>query len=279
MIYTLTKIELEKIFRKIRSYIGFLAILALTMIVQIAIYVDGEKMISHNLQSVKDSFLFVGNLINGYLIGNILLQGLFLQIPFLIVLVGGDLFAGEATAGTYRMLLTRPVSRLQIAASKFIAGFIYTNMLIAFLALTSLGLSILIFGRGELLVIKDIVYIFAEDDVLWRFILSYGYAVLSMTTVLALSYLFSSLVENAIGPIVATMAVIIVFLIISAFQLEILQNVKPFLFTYHMSRWREFMSDPVDYWKVINSGLVLFVHIIGLTGITYYLFKKKDILT
>lgn len=272
-------LELQKIFRKIRTYIGFIAIGIIVPIVQVALYLEGEKYINFATQNLQQSFLFVGNLLNGYLIANIVLQSLFIQIPFLIVLVGGDLLAGEATAGTYRMLLTRPLSRFKLITSKFIAGIIYTNLLILWLAVLSLGISVLFFGTGELLVLKDKIYIFAENDVLWRFIFAYGYATLSMTTVMALSFLFSSLVENAIGPIVATMAVIIIFLIISALPIESLEFVKPYLFINHINEWRAFMSDPVDYGNVMTSGLVLLGHILGLYFITLYLFIKKDILS
>ena len=276
---TLVWLELQKIFRKIRTYIGFIAIGVITPIVQIALYFEGEKYINFATQNLKQSFLFVGNLLNGYLIANIIIQSLFIQIPFLIVLVGGDLLAGEATAGTYRMLLTRPVSRFKVITSKFIAGIIYTNLLILWLAILSLGVSVLFFGTGELIVLRDKIYIFAENDILWRFVLAYGFAMLSMITVLSLSFLFSSLVENAIGPIVASMAVIIVFLIISALPIDFLQNIKPFLFTNHMTEWRAFMVDPVNYENVIYSGLVLVAHAIGLYSLTLYLFVKKDILS
>ena len=272
-------LELQKIFRKIRTYIGFIAIGVVTPIVQIALSIEGEKYINFATQNLKQSFVFVGNLLNGYLIANIILQALFIQIPFLIVLVGGDLLAGEATAGTYRMLLTRPVSRFKVITAKFIAGIVYTNLLILWLAVLSLGVSVLFFGTGELIVLRDKIYIFAENDVLWRFILAYGFATLSMTTVMALSFLFSSLVENAIGPIVATMAVIIIFIIVSALPIQFLENIKPFLFINHMNEWRAFMVDPVDYGHVITSGLVLLGHIVGFYLITLYLFIKKDILS
>ena len=276
---TLIGIELGKIFRKWRTYIGFIAIGALTPIVQIALAIEGQKTIDFYTQNITKSFIFVGNLLNGYLIANIVLQSLFVHIPFLIVLVGGDLLAGEATAGTYRILITRPVSRFQIVTSKFITGFIYTNLLLLWLVILSLGVSVLIFGTGELIVLKDKIYIFAENDVLWRFIGAYGYAVLSMTMVLALSFLFSSLVENAIGPIVATMAVIIVFLILSAINVDILKDIRPYLFTSYMTQWRAFFDDPVDFMEIVKSGVILFGQIAALYFITLYIFIKKDILT
>lgn len=279
MIAKLVSIELSKIFRKLRTYIGFGAIGVLVPIVQISLYFTGDEYINFATRNLKDSFLFVGNLLNGYLVAYIVLQALFIHIPFLIVLVGSDVFAGEATAGTYRMIVTRPVSRFAISASKFIAGFFYTNLLLIWLLIVSLGVSLLIFGTGELFVLQNKIYIFASNDVLWRFLFAYGFSVISMTTVFAISFFFSSMVENAIGPIVATMAVIIIFIILSALPIEILDPIKPYLFTNHMVKWREFFGDPVDYVAVIDSVLILLVHIVALFAITTYIFKRKDILT
>lgn len=276
---TLIGIELSKIFRKWRTYIGFIAIGAIVPIVQIALFYEGDGYINMALRNVKDNFVFVGNLMNGYLIGHFILQALYIHIPFLIVLVGGDLLAGEATSGTYRMLITRPISRLSLLTSKYIAGIIYTNMLLLFLAILSVGLSLLIFGDGELLVFRSKIYIFAADDVLWRFVLAYGFATLSLSTVLGLSFLFSSLVENAIGPIVATMAVIIIFVILSALPIEALSAIKPYLFTNYMAEWRSFFTDPIEYGKIYTSAGILLAHIVGFYLITLFLFTRKDILS
>jgi len=89
-------------------------------------------------RDLQQSFIFVGNLLNTYFVSYLILNSLSVHIPFLITLVAGDLLAGEATAGTYRLILTRPVSRMKIVSSKFIAGIIYTFLLILWLAIVSL---------------------------------------------------------------------------------------------------------------------------------------------
>jgi ABC-2 type transport system permease protein len=276
---TLIWVELQKIFKKWRTYIGFIAIGVLTLIVQVALYYTGEKFLNFQMKGLSDSFIFTGNLFNGYLVANLVLQGLFVHIPFLIVLVGGDLLAGEATAGTYRMLLIRPVSRLEVVSAKFLAGIIYTCLLLFWLALISLGGSLLIFGGGELLVMKSKLIIFASNDILWRFAFAYAYATLSMSTVFAYSFFFSSLVENAIGPIVATMALIIILLILSAIPVEFLQNIQPYFFTSHMIKWNGFFDDVVNYKEIFNSVWILLAHIAVLFVITSAIFIKKDILS
>ena len=275
----LVLIELSKIFHKKRTYISFAVILLITSIILTALYFNGDKYLAFATRSLNNSFEFSGNLLNGYLIAFIILQSLSAYIPFLILLVGGDLLAGEATSGTYRIMLTRPITRHSFITAKFIAGIIYTNLLLIFMMAISLGFGIIIFGTGELIVFRDKLYVFAQDDIIWRFLLSYGFVILSMTTVLSLSILFSSLVENAIGPIISTMFVIITFLIISALNIEALDSIKPYLFTNHMSAWRNFFVNPIDLSGIALSFLVLLGHIFIFYFLTVIIFKRKDILS
>ena len=277
---TLVNIELYKIFRKWRTYIGFIAIAVLVPVIQLAMLAEGERSLDFMTRNLQQSFVFVGNLLNGYLISYIILNSLVIHIPFLIALVAGDLLAGEATAGTYRLLITRPVSRFKLITAKFFSGIIYTNILVFWLAIISLGVGILIFGVGELIVIKSSsVIIFPKYDILWRFLLGYGLASLSMMVVASLAFLLSSLVENSIGPIVSTMAIIIVFIIISAIDIEIFQKIKPFLFTNYMNSWRLLFDDPVDVAGIRQSIIILVGHIVVFYGVAAYIFQKKDILT
>ncbi len=276
---TLIYIELIKIYKKWRTYIGFIAIGVIIPIVQFALYSTQENYIKMLTRGLQDSFIFIGTLFNGYLIAYLILASLFIHIPFLIVLVGGDELAGEATAGTYRILLTRPVSRFEIVFSKYIAGIIYVITLIAWLAFLSLGVSILLFGRGELIAFRGKLIIFTPDDVLWRFIYAYLYAILSMTTVFSLSFFFSSFVENAIGPIIASMAVMIILLVLSALPKEFFENIQPYFFTTHMTKWENFFDENVNFKEILNSAFVLVVYSSVFFILTTINFVRKDILS
>jgi len=280
MMTRLIKIELYKIFKKWRTYIGFIAIGLLVAIIQIAMFFEGQKSLDFMTRNIQESFLFVGNLLNGFFISYLILNMLAVHIPFLITLVAGDLLAGEATAGTYRILLTRPVSRMQVITSKFIAGNIYTFTLILWLAIVSLGIGAILFGFGELIVIKSgAVIILDRNDVIWRFLLAYSFAALGMSVVCSLAFFFSSLVENAVGPIIATMAIIIVFVIISAIDIEVFKSIKPYLFTNYILSWRLIFGDPINTSKLLKAVLILLGHIVFLYGVTAIIFKRKDVLS
>ena len=275
----LVQTELYKIFRKGRSYIGFGAIAFIVIVIQIALFVDGESYLELGTQSLKDSFTFQGNLLNGYLSVFIILSSLWVHIPFLIALVAGDLIAGEAAAGTLRILLIRPISRTQIIWAKFTAVLIYVLAIVVFMAALSIGTGLLIFGEGDLFVMKDMLYIFDSSDALWRILASFAFSFLSMSMVASLAFMLSAVVDSSLGPIIMTMSIIIVFMIVSSIDLSIFRAVKPFMFTTYMGAWREFFSDPVDWHKVNTAVVALVAHIFIFLGFTTWYFKRKDILT
>ncbi|MFZ1423274.1 MAG: ABC transporter permease subunit [Saprospiraceae bacterium] len=274
----LLKIELFKISRKPRSYIGFVAITTIVLLIEMALYVDGNNYMQFFLQQLETSFQIEGNLLTGNLVCFIILQTLIIQMPLLVALVTGDLISGEAASGTIRFLLTKPYSRTKILFSKFIAGNIYVAFLLIWLGILALGGGLLIFGDGDHLVLKsEELVILRQGDTLWRFIAAFGIAFLSLGVVAAFSLMLSCFTDNSIGPIVSSMAVIILFTIIGSLELPIFDSIKPFLFTTHMIVWRTMFDNPIDWTLVSNSLLILVFHILLFLGISWYHFKTKDI--
>ena len=270
--------EFIKILAKPRSYIGIGALTLLICIILFAMKADGSSFISFVTSSFEQTLSFNGTILNGNLIAFIILQMLIVHIPLLVALVTGDLISGEAAMGTVRMLATKPISRTKIVISKFIAGAVYTFILTLWLIFLSLFVSKFIFGSGDLIVLNsEGLVILKEQDILWRYGLSFIVAFLSLLTVSSVSICFSAFAENSIGPIVSTMAVIILFTIIGSMEVSVFQNIKPFLFTTHMASWRSFFEDPVPYSKIFNSIIILLVHNVLLVSIAIVKFNKKDI--
>jgi ABC-2 type transport system permease protein len=232
------------------------------------------------LQALKGRFDINGKILNGYFICNLVLQMLLVHVPLLIALVAGDVLAGEANMGTIRMLLTKPISRTTIIMSKFMATIIYTLLLLVWMALLSLLVSIALFGTDDLIIFKsDKVILLREATVLWRFAGAFVYAAIGMTVVTSLAILLSVFAENAIGPIVGTMSIIILFTILSGLDLPFFNAVKPLLFTRHMLAWKGFFNEPVNYASVLQSALILVGHIAIFMGLAIYSFNRKDILS
>ncbi len=270
--------EFVKILSKPRSYLGIGALTLLIGIIIFAMKVDGNSIVSFVTASFEQTLTFNGKVINGNLITFIILQMLIVHIPLLVALVTGDLISGEAAMGTIRMLATKPISRTQIVLSKFIAGALYTLFLTLWLGLLALGLSHLIFGSGDLIVLNsDGIVILPENDILWRYGAGFAVAFLSLLTVSSLSICLSTFAENSIGPIVATMAIILLFTIIGTLDVTVFDSIKPYLFTTHMASWRSYFEDPVPFASIKQSIIILLVHNVIFICVSIIGFNKKDI--
>lgn len=270
--------EFIKIAAKPRSYIGLIALSVLIGVIIFAMKADGPSYISFVTSSFEQTLSFSGNIMNGNLIAFIILQMLIVHVPLLVALVTGDLISGEANMGTIRMLASKPISRSSIVLSKFFAGAIYTLLLTVWLGFLSLYVARLLFGTGDLMVLNsDGLIILSESDVEWRYLYGFLTAYLSLLTVSTLSICLSAFAENSIGPIVSTMAIIILFTIIGTMDVSVFDSIKPYLFTTHMAAWRSYFMDPVP-WKAINESiLILLVHNVVLIGIALFQFNRKDI--
>ena len=278
--WQLTRIELYKIFKKPRTYIAFAAIGLIILLIQTAMYADGEAYMEFMLQNINAAFDIEGKKMNGYFIFYLILHTLLVHVPLLICLVAGDAVAGEANMGTLRLLVAKPVSRTSLLVSKFIAASIYTLLLLTFMAVLGLLGSVALFGVSDLMVQKSDMFILIDkSDVLWRYVAAYGFAALSMITVAALAFLFSVFADNSIGPIIGAMSVVIVATILTTMDIPVFYALKPYLFTNHMLNWKGFFDRPVDVREVLKSATVLLFHIVLFVSLAVYFFRKKDVLS
>jgi len=271
--------EIYKVFIRRRSYIAFVAVFLVIIVLLLALNYEGEEILGLITTSLQDSFSFQGSLINGNLFAHVVLRSLWVHIPILLILVTGDLVAGECQSGTVRLILSRPISRTVFITNKFVAGFVYAILLVLFLALASLGLGHLFFGDGDLLVVGNGLNIFNADDVLWRFALAFTFGTLSMLTVVSMAVLMSVVFDNSVSAILSSLAIVIVLTFISSFNLGVLSIVQPFLFTTYMGSWDSFFEYNIDFIQITTEAIVLLVHIVGFYLLALFVFNRKDILS
>lgn len=291
--FPLLRIELFKIFKRPRTYIAFAVITVIILLIQIALKFGGKEYVGVMMTGLSGAFeVPTDQILNGYLVCYVILNLLLIHIPILVALIAGDMVAGEANMGTLRLLASKPLSRTQLLLVKFSASVIYTLLLLLWVAVLSLLLSVLLFGTNDLFVAREFESnIIAASDVLWRYFAAFAFAALALTTVAALAFMFSVFAENSIGPIVATVCVIIVFTILTQMQIPSYdETIKPWLFTTHMLGWKGFFyvkglegvtvnGSIEDINGIIYSGLILFVYAALFLLIAIWYFRKKNILS
>jgi ABC-2 type transport system permease protein len=272
-------LELYKIFNRRRSYIGFAAVLAMVLLVLLAFNYEGKEMFAFITKNLGDTFILQGNVMNGYTFAYLVLKSLWVHFPILVALVTGDLVSGEEQSGTLRMVLSRPVNRNTLLTAKFMSAFVYVALLVTLMAVASVGLGYLFFGKGDLLVLIDNVNIIPSDDVMWRFIAAYSYGILSMSTVAALSVFLSASTANSIAAILCTIAIVIVLTLLTLFNIPAINVLKPFLFTNYTSSWQDLFVYQSVYTSVIWDAVILIIYILIFYFVTMVYFQRKDILS
>ena len=155
----------------------------------------------------------------------------------------------------------------------------------------ALFISLLIFGADDMLMFRvkgeesQILQI-TKDDIMWR------YWAVALTVIAALAMLLSIFAENSIGPIIATVCIVIVCTIISNINVPVIdKNIKPWLFTSYLVGWKGFfyigttdegqpIKGSIENWPAIRNSLsILLAHIFILLSMSVIIFKRKDILS
>lgn len=272
--------EIIKSFSKWRTYIGFGAITVVVPLVMLGLSIGSSDIQRDLLHRIGEEFITTGNLANGMWASHLLMYALFFHIPFLIIIITGDVVAGEGTAGTFRIYLTRPVSRSAVLFAKLLAAFTCSTALVAWLGILSLGIGNLWLGAGDILLVQDEgILILPWDIALERFALAYLFAFLTMFSVTALTFLFSAMVTNAIGPIAGAIAVLIVCLALTALNIDVFQWFQQHLFTSHFDLWTTAFFDPIPWGKALVSLIHLLGYTLAFAVLGFVIFRRKDVLT
>lgn len=148
---TLISLEVQKTFRRWRTYIGFAAVAGAVILLEIIIKLNEATMARSFAGNLNADFLVSGNILNVWTITTFVMNSLYVHVPFLIALVAGDMVSSEGASGTIRFLLIRPPSRTEIIFSKYMTMLFYSAAIIIFLAVLCIGIGYAFFGSGDVI--------------------------------------------------------------------------------------------------------------------------------
>ena len=272
----LFRIELTKLWRKPRTYIGFAGMAAI-----VGLMFVGMKFghpFRHVEQTLERNFIVAGSFLNAEFIALHLMAGVvFTFLPLFTAMVFGDLIASEAADGTMRAMLCRPVSRIGVGLAKYVTG---AGYVIALAFGTGLGAFLagwLFFGKGSLVTLNSGIWVFREADAIPRLIAAYGLAAVAMLAVGSIAFALSSFLSNANGAIIGAMAVMYGLAVVG--EIDYFDPIKPFLFTSYMDSWRELFVNPVDMAEVRHAVGIMLAYAAAFCTIGLYIFRRKDVLS
>ena len=184
------------------------------------------------------------------------LAGLTVVIPFFLPLavsvVAGDTVAGEASVGTLRYLLVRPVGRTRLILSKFVTASVFCVVAALAVAVSGLVVGWVLFPVGNVVTLSGTIIPAWEG--IWRSLAAAGLVGVSMIGLVSIGVLISTFTESPVGAIAATAGIAILSQILGTIpQLEV---IHPLLFTQEWMSFGDLMRTPVA-WDNIIENLVL----------------------
>ena len=269
--------ELNKILKRKRTYISFLLIGILIPFIVGAISNGGTTLEKSIYGQLSDSFFFIGSLLNGYLATYIIIAVLINHMPFLSTIIASDIFSGEYSRSTFRMYLTRPISRTKVLFSKVIVVLAYTSILMGFFFLYSLIISMLWLGTGELAVFHKGILLLSGDEVIQRFALAFLISNYVMLTISLLCLLISAISKNSVTPIIITISIVFVGTAITYIPIELFKLINPYLFTGYIHSFLRAFHDPIPWSHMASLIITCTIWSTLFIFLALFFFNKKDI--
>ena len=269
--------ELNKVLKRKRTYISFLLIGILIPFIVGAISNGGTTLEKSIYGQLSDSFFFIGSLLNGYLATYIIIAVLINHMPFLSTIIASDIFSSEYSRSTFRMYLTRPISRTQVLVSKVIVVLAYTSALMGFFFLYALLISISWLGTGELAVFHKGILFLSSDEVMQRFALAFLISNYVMLTISLLCLLISAISKNSVTPIIITISIVFIGTAITYIPIELFKMINPYLFTGYINSFLKAFHDPIPWSHIGSLVITCTVWSTLFVLLSLFLFNKKDI--
>jgi ABC-2 type transport system permease protein len=207
------------------------------------------------------------------------LAALALIQPFILPLgaglLSGESIAYEASNGTLRYVLVRPVGRVRLILTKY--GSVMALLATAILWVLVVGLVAggLAFGFGQVPTLSGTTL--TTGQAFLRVAASAGYVIAGMTGLAAVGMLISTLTDSAPGATVAVMAIAIVSQILDG--IDSLRWLHPYLISHDWLRFVDLFRAPIA-WDGIAHGMKSFVlYTVIFLGASIAVFRRKDVVS
>ena len=205
-----------------------------------------------------------------------------LFLPIAVTVLAGDSVAGEASGGTLRYLLVRPVGRTRLLVAKLLAVIVFVLLAIGAVVGTSYLAGTMLLGNappeavGEAGAVTSLSGApLTAGQLALRVLATVGFVTVSMIGLAAFALFLSTLTDSSLGAALGALSIMITSDVLVT--LDAAKVVQPYLPTRYWLAWIDFYRDPV-FWRDIERGLLLqAVYLVLLLGASWANFMTKDI--
>jgi ABC-2 type transport system permease protein len=269
--------ELVKMSARKRTYIGFAAFLALEAgLVWILNTQQARRHFQRLIESGGFDFSDYWSMLSlGFLI---ISWTVFLLGGIYLALVMGDIVAKETEEGSFRLLMSRPVSRLRILTLKYFAGTIYTFALIIFIGLTSLGAAALNRGWGGSMFVwapeQGVFEMFPFAEGMTRYLGGLPLLALSTMTTASIAFMFSCFKIKPATAAILAVTVSIVDMILLA--LPFATGYRDYSLLNHMAVYVKIFANPIPWPQLLKD----YAFLLGVNATSFIIgwlaFQTRD---
>jgi ABC-2 type transport system permease protein len=268
---TALRLELIKVLHQRRTYVGWVGLLLVPLIVVAAGALEKPRppdprdppFVTHVSQS-------------GLLV---MLSALFALASFLLPIIaamgGASSVASEAERGTLKTWLTRPVSRTSVLFTKWLIAVLYALTGAALVAVVALVVGAVAFGLHPLVTLSGTTL--SVPHALALIGLAYLLVVAGAICSLTIAFFISTLTNSSLTAATIAIAVFTVLTILNAFS--VFDFLKPYTYSTYRLVFLDLFRYPI-YWQPIQQALVNYgVTVALLLLAAWAVFSRKDVLT
>lgn len=193
-----------------------------------------------------------------------------------VCLFAGETVAGEASWGTLRYLLLRPVRRARLLTAKLaVSGFL---VLVATFLITIVGLicGVAAFGWHPFQTV-GFGFQIPAGTTLWRLIVSTLYVAWCMCSAASFAFFVSTLIDSPYGAVFAGLGFGIISEILDA--IPAFGSVRNGFPSHYWHAWEGWFQVPATTHDMLTGLWVQVPYIAVFLAAAYYVFRRKDILS
>ena len=267
------RIELIKLFRRPRTWMTIGALDALPTIVAILLAVTHLGPRPGQGPAFLSAVLTNGSLFSVAALAIVLP----LFLPIAVAVVAGDAIAGEATGGTLRYLLIRPVGRTRLLVAKLVSVFVFVFASVIIVAATGFVVGRLFLGHEPLSAAVNSVSgsTLTPAEIALRTVMAIVYVALSMLGVAAVALFLSTVTDSALTAALGAMAILIGSSLL--LTVDASHALQPYLPTRYWLSFIDLFRDPILWRNVVRGMALQAVYVVVLLGAAWANFTTKDI--
>jgi ABC-2 type transport system permease protein len=276
MFYHHLRNELWKLFGKKRTYIGFGAFLLAQNAMLLAFRFtrwqsEMERLLAGNGYLARE---YVSALTVAVVM---LIPQIILLLPLYAALVGGDLVAKEAEDGTLRMILSRPISRFRLMLVKWIAGVIFSALLVLVLGGTALAFARLWFPWRSMFVFAPgmVFNVLPAGEGLRLYAWSHLFIVVNASAILSLAFMFSCFNMKPAAATILALSYLFVNLVMEG--IPFFERYHDWFLPHHFRSWLLVYSQPPPWDRVGASLCILLAFNLTAFLVGAAAFQARDI--